>query len=126
MSSLRVDYERAAPVGAALGRADEYIEFWQTGAVARGLFCCVACGRRLVSARVLPSCPTCEGRLWEELATSPFATGPSLAAYEEWNHEDMEESHRFLQGLTFALVVGPAIWLALGGFAFLVFELVHA
>ena len=125
MSSLRVDYERAAPSGAALGPADEYVEFWQAGAVARGLFCCVACGWRLVSAHVLPSCPSCDGRLWEELATSPFATGANVAAYEDWAREDLEETGRFLRGAVYALVVGPAIWLALGGLAFVVFELLQ-
>jgi hypothetical protein len=119
--SSRVDYERAAPAGAALGPDDEYIEFWQAGAIARGLFCCVACGRRLVSAHVLPPCPTCDGGLWEELTTSPFAT----AAYEHWTHQDLEETGRFLRGAVVALVVGPAIWLALGGLAFLVFELLR-
>ena len=38
MSSLQVDFERAAPAGAALEPADEYVEFWYTGAIARGLF----------------------------------------------------------------------------------------
>jgi hypothetical protein len=32
MSSLQ-DFERAAPAGAALEPADEYVEFWHTGAI---------------------------------------------------------------------------------------------
>ncbi|MGZ4310159.1 MAG: hypothetical protein ACXVRG_12580 [Gaiellaceae bacterium] len=126
MSSLRVDYERAAPVGAALGSADEFVAFWQAGAVAGGQFCCVACGRRLVSARVLPPCPTCDGRLCEKLATSPFGTvgGSNVAAYEALSRDEPDRG-RFLRGLGVALVVGPAIWLALAGIAFAAFELLR-
>jgi hypothetical protein len=130
MSSLQVDFERAAPAGAALEPADEYVEFWYEGAIARGLFCCVACGRRLVSAHQLPSCPSCDGGLWEELASSPFGTadghGPSPVLAEAWHEAEAGESTRFLRGIAFSLVVGPAIWLALAGLAFLVFELVRA
>jgi hypothetical protein len=95
MSSLQVDYERAAPAGAALGPADEFVEFWQAGAVARVLFCCVGCGRRLVSA------------------------------YEEWSRDDLNGGGRFIRGVAYALVVGPAIWLGLASLAFLFFALVH-
>jgi len=127
MSSVQVDFERAAPVGAALEPADECVEFWHAGAIARGLFCCVDCGRRLVSAHRLPSCPSCNGGVWEELSSSPFgrADAPGPALVEVWHEEDASESTNLLRGIAFSLIVGPAIWLALGGFAFLVFELVR-
>jgi hypothetical protein len=125
VSSIQLDFERAAPTGAALEPLDECVEFWPTGAIARGLFCCVTCGRRLVSAHQLPSCPSCDGGLWEELSSSPFgradATHPGLV--EVWEHAT--DGSALLRGIAFALVVGPAIWLALAAFAFLVFELVR-
>jgi hypothetical protein len=127
MSSLQVDFERAAPAGAALEPAGEYVEFWYAGAIARGLFCCVACGRRLVSAHQLPSCPSCDGGFWEELSSSPFGTAdaPEPARAEVWHEADASESTNLLRGIAFSLIVGPAIWLGLAGFAFLVFELVR-
>jgi hypothetical protein len=127
MSSIQVDFERAAPAGAALGPDDEYVEFSQAGATARGLFCCVACGRRLVSAHTLPSCPSCDGRLWEQYFTSPFgsADAPPPGPAEVWREADANDNAGLLRGIAFSLIVGPAIWLALAAFAFLIFELVR-
>jgi hypothetical protein len=55
---------------------------------------------------------------------SSDAPEPALA--EVWHEEDASDSTKLLRGIAFSLVVGPAIWLVLVGFAFLVFELVRA
>jgi hypothetical protein len=128
MSTLRVDYERAAPPGAALDPGDDFVEFWHAGAAVRGLFSCVACGRSVVSARVLPPCPSCDGRLWEDAGTSPFgnATEANVTVFEDWSPADAEDRARLLRGVALALVVGPACWLMLAGLAFLFYALAQA
>ena len=63
-------------------------------------------------AAALPNLETALGDAYAE---------PALA--EAWHDEDASTS--LLRGIAFSLIVGPAIWLALAAFAFVVFELVR-
>jgi hypothetical protein len=111
-------------------RLDEYVEFWPAGALARGLFSCVACGRQVVSAYQLPPCPTCDGALWEELSSSPFGRSEAgfatnLFAYEQWNEDEVDRTAGFAQGAYLALVAGAVLWLFLGLSAYALLEVMH-
>ena len=69
--------------------ADEFVDFWEAGSTAKGVFSCVACGRTIGCASRLPACPSCDGRLWEAAWSSPFAySGMPLAtrlhSLERW------------------------------------------
>jgi hypothetical protein len=115
---------------AETGRADEYVEFWPAGAVTRGLFCCIACGRQVVSAHQLPPCPTCGGGLWEELSTSPFgrseaAFATHLSGYEQWNEDEVDRTAGFVRAAYLALVAGAVLWVFLGLSAYVLFEVMH-
>ena len=103
-------------------RTDEYIEFWPAGALATGVFSCVACGRTVLSTYQLHPCPTCDGRLWEDPSSSPFAQAEMplttrLAAYEEWEADDLSRTADFVRGASLAVVVGPVLWLCLAASA---------
>jgi hypothetical protein len=52
--------------------ADEYVEFWPAGTLAKGQFSCTACGNRVTVHQVLPRCMVCGERLWERVDWSPF------------------------------------------------------
>ena len=111
-------------------RADEFIEFLRAGALARGLYCCVACGRRVVTAYQLPPCPSCGGQVWEELSSSPFgrsgaAFATGLSAYERWNEEDLDRTAAFVRGAFAAVIAGAVLWAFLGISAFILFEVMH-
>ena len=53
--------------------ADECVEFWPAGVLAKGQFSCTACGNRVTVHQVLPRCTVCGERLWERAEWSPFA-----------------------------------------------------
>lgn len=63
MSELRVS--RTDPA--------EYIEFFASGAPAKGEFHCSACGYGVTVHRALPLCPMCGGDSWEQTPWSPFS-----------------------------------------------------
>ena len=71
MSNVPQEIQALRDLGRAQ-RVDEFVEFWNAGSLATGVFSCVACGRTVVSLYQLPPCPTCDGRLWEDPETSPF------------------------------------------------------
>jgi hypothetical protein len=52
--------------------ADEYVEFWPAGTLAKGHFSCAACGNQVTVHQVLPRCMVCGERLWERVDWSPF------------------------------------------------------
>ena len=117
MSTLPAETSALRTVTEAV-RADEYVEFWSAGSTARGLFSCVGCGQTVRSAHQLPSCPNCEGVLWEKPFSSPFTqSGTTLAdrlsAYEDWKGEDLDSTAGLVRGVSFALVIGPLFWLLL-------------
>jgi rubrerythrin len=65
--------------GVRAGKAEEYVEFWETGSQAQGAFHCADCGYGVRVQVTLPACPMCGGRAWEPSSTSPFsrsATAP--------------------------------------------------
>ena len=46
--------------------------FLTAGSGALGEFRCAQCGYGVIVRRVLPECPMCRGRSWEDPATSPY------------------------------------------------------
>jgi len=109
-------------------RVDEFVDFWPTGATVQGVYACVACGRQVFSAYQLPPCPSCDGRLWEDPGSSPFATAPfatHLSAYEKWNADEVDRTAHLVRGAFAAMAVGAFIWLFLGLSAYMIFEVAH-
>jgi rubrerythrin len=51
---------------------DDYVEFWVAGEAVKGEFHCSDCGYGVTIVRVLPQCPMCGGRSWEQFPWSPF------------------------------------------------------
>ena len=51
----------------------DYVEFWQAGTEAQGQFRCADCGYGVSVRAMLPACPMCGGRAWEESLTSAFS-----------------------------------------------------
>jgi len=45
--------------------------FFTAGSAALGEFRCAECGYGIVVRRLLPACPMCRGRSWEDPLTSP-------------------------------------------------------
>jgi len=76
-------------------------------------------------AHRLPACPSCHGRLWEQVATSPFgrAAAEDLAEHAAWTEADHAGAARFVQGAFFALLIGPLLWLVPAAAAFGLYEL---
>jgi hypothetical protein len=52
---------------------DEFVEFFRAGERATGSVECVACGYATLVRGDLPSCPACQGALWERSTWAPFA-----------------------------------------------------
>lgn len=46
--------------------------FLAAGSAAEGEFHCADCGYGISVRALLPECPMCRGRAWEEPATSPY------------------------------------------------------
>jgi rubrerythrin len=65
------------PAGTAEDGA--YVEFWQTGTMAKGEFSCSECGYGVIVARELPPCPMCGGESWEQAGWAPFARATAAA-----------------------------------------------
>jgi hypothetical protein len=59
--------------GVSPGPSDDYVEFLEAGAEARGAFHCADCGYGVSVQSKLPTCPMCGGRAWELSPTSPFS-----------------------------------------------------
>jgi hypothetical protein len=55
--------------------ADEFIAFHAAGDRCVGEFHCAECGYGIVSRRMLPACPMCQGSAWEESPWRPFRRG---------------------------------------------------
>jgi hypothetical protein len=68
--AVRIEPGRAE--GGALDR-DGAPEFFRTGSEANGEYYCAECGYGVSVRLLLPVCPMCRGRSWEDAATSPFA-----------------------------------------------------
>jgi rubrerythrin len=47
--------------------------FLGAGSDASGEYHCADCGYGITVKRLLPVCPMCRGRSWEDAVTSPFA-----------------------------------------------------
>ena len=101
--------KRTSSATAAGAWTDEFIRFWRAEARAEGLFCCGACGRRVVSVDRLPPCPGCDGRLWEEPESSPFAYPDPDAAHQRWHEHDLDSAARTVRGLRLAIGLGAAM-----------------
>ena len=59
--------------------ADGFVEFYSSGASAKGEFHCSGCGYGVTIVRELPQCPMCGGIVWEQSTWSPFARAAALA-----------------------------------------------
>jgi hypothetical protein len=107
---------------------EDYVEFWRAGAVARGVFCCIECGRTVTSVHRLPLCPGCFGQLWEEASTSPFGGGEHSSTpasrYDAWREEDRDGAARVVSSAFLALAAGPLLWLATAAWALVLFRLI--
>jgi hypothetical protein len=116
VSSLLTDdlFVREVEARAARLAEDEFVQFTFAGTPAAGHFCCVACGRDVTCVGLLPPCPECGSRLWEDAHTSPFARGEAspapVPAYERWLEEDLDGTARTVSGITLALVLGSTLW----------------
>jgi rubrerythrin len=53
--------------------AEDYVEFWSTGAHVKGEFHCSECGYGVTINRALPLCPMCGGESWEQTSWHPFS-----------------------------------------------------
>jgi rubrerythrin len=51
---------------------DEFVDFYATGASAKGEFHCSECGYGVTVHAALPRCPMCGGESWEQADWSPF------------------------------------------------------
>jgi rubrerythrin len=60
--------EPATPKAAS----DDFVEFFASGAVAKGEFHCSECGYGVTVHAELPPCPMCGGESWEQAPWSPF------------------------------------------------------
>jgi hypothetical protein len=69
----RNDVEESQLRISPIASEEEYVEFWPAGTLAKGQFCCSACGNRVVVHHVLPRCMVCGERLWERAEWTPFA-----------------------------------------------------
>ena len=58
--------------GATLDR-DGAPDFFRTGSEANGEYYCAECGYGVTIFAVLPLCPMCGGRAWEQSNWSPFS-----------------------------------------------------
>jgi len=67
------DVEESQLRASSATAADEYVEFYPAGALAKGQFSCTACGNRVTVHQVLPRCTACGEGLWERAEWSPFA-----------------------------------------------------
>ena len=67
---MRMEPRRAE--GAALG-SDGAPDFLRAGSEVSGEYYCAECGYGVSVRLLLPVCPMCRGRSWEDAATSPFA-----------------------------------------------------
>ena len=74
------DVEESQLRASSATAADEYVEFWPAGALAKGQFFCTACGNRVTVHQVLPRCTVCGERLWERAEWSPFAAAIKLVS----------------------------------------------
>ena len=50
-----------------------YVEFFATGTAVAGAFRCAECGYGVAVRSVLPICPMCGGRTWEESPRGTYA-----------------------------------------------------
>jgi hypothetical protein len=130
MSSKMVDHLFARELDARAARLaeDDFVEFFYAGLPAVGHFCCVACGRSVTSVGLLPPCPACGTRLWENAVTSPFATSdpsPQEAAYEQWVEEDLESAARALSAIWLGVPLGLMLWALLATMLAIAWAMIH-
>lgn len=59
--------------GPAEGKSDGFVEFFASGSRVKGEYHCAECGYGVTVFTVLPRCPMCGGRAWEQSTWSPFA-----------------------------------------------------
>jgi rubredoxin len=59
-------------VGLPRATPDEFVEFFVTGAQAKGEYHCSGCGYGVTVHSELPRCPMCGGGTWEQTPWAPF------------------------------------------------------
>ena len=57
-------------------RDGDYVEFETSGATAKGVYRCSACGYGVAVQASLPRCPMCGGTTWEAAGAGSFIRGP--------------------------------------------------
>jgi hypothetical protein len=76
-SSTVVLIESKGSESSVTGAPPEAPVFLAAGAPGRGEYRCAACGYGVMIRTVLPQCPMCRGRIWDEAGTSPFGRAAS-------------------------------------------------